>query len=132
MKKCPYCDGEIKDNVIKCVNCHKVLPGKQYTSKYRKLVQTVPDVMYELDTDGNFLFVSEAIKIFGYNPEDLIGKHFREMVHPDDFKKVDRMFILPKFKGKTTGDDKAPKLFDERRTKKRMTINMEVRILAKG
>jgi diguanylate cyclase (GGDEF)-like protein len=98
-------------------------------SNYRKMVQTVPDVMYEVDENGKFVFLSEAVRIFGYSPEELLGKNFTSVIHPDDVKKVSRESILPKFKGKATGDIRSPKLFNERRTKKRMTKNMEARIL---
>ncbi len=94
------------------------------------MVQTVPDVLYEIDHRGNFVFVSEAVRIFGYEPEKLTGKKFTSIMHPEDAKRVSREIILPKMKGRATGDVRAPKLFNERRTKRRMTRNMEVRLLS--
>jgi len=99
---------------------------------YKMLVQTIPDVIYELDTKGKFTFVNEAVRQFGYTPEELIGKHFKEIIHPDDFEAVYRNCVLPKYKKRITGDKHSPKLFDERRTKERMTKYLEVRILLRG
>lgn len=103
---------------------------KKTTILYRRMVQTVPDVFYEIDDKGIFTFVSEAARIFGYEPDLLIGKSFSSILHCNDVKRVSRELILPHFKGKATGDTLAPKLFNERRTKKRMTRNMEARIIA--
>lgn len=99
--------------------------------QYKEIIQAIPDVLYELDVDGEILFVSEGIKNYGYRPDEVIGKHFSCIVHPDDLAKIDSTVVLPEFKGKFTGDEMAPKLFNERRTKERMTQNMEVRILNK-
>jgi len=41
---------------------------------------------------------------------------------------MSRTEVLPKMRGQITGDNEAPKLFDERRTHERKTANMEVRI----
>jgi len=99
--------------------------------RYKILVETIPDIMYELDTDGKFIFLSEAINNLGYTCQDLIGKHFSEIVHSQDLNKVSRSTVLVEYKGKVTGDAGAPKLFDERRTGKRATKNLEVRLALK-
>ena len=100
--------------------------------RYRILVRTIPDVIYELDPDGRFTFVSDGIKELGYKPEELIGKHFKEIIYPDDLEIVTRATILPKYNGKVTGDGNGPKLFDERRTNTRMTRNLELRLVSKN
>jgi len=100
--------------------------------QYQLLIHTIPDVIYEVTENGIFTFVSDGIKQLGYNPEELIGKPFREIIHPDDFESVSREIILPKYKGKITGDADSPKLFDERRTNGRGTQALECRIAIKG
>lgn len=96
---------------------------------YGKIVHALPDVMYQVDDKGRFIFLSEAIKNFGYEPQELEGKVFTSIVHPQDRKKVSLRSVISSLKGKKTGDEKAPKIFDERRTGKRMTKNLEVRIV---
>jgi PAS domain S-box-containing protein len=105
---------------------------KESEEKYRRLVQTLPDIVYQVDENGMFVFVNNAIRQLGYEPEELIGKHFEVIIHPEDFKRVSRELILPEYKGQVTGDEKAPKLFDERRTRRRKTSNLELRVLSKG
>ena len=99
--------------------------------QYKTLIQTIPDIMYEIDARGRFVFISDAIKDFGYSPKELIGKHFKSIIDPKEINRVSREKVLPKYKGKITGDEYSPKLFDERRTGKRMTRNLETRLLLK-
>jgi|GEM_PF-4241156 len=101
-------------------------------SKFRKMVQTIPDIIYELNEEGNFVFVSDVIKLLGYKPEEIIGKHFKVILHPEDYNLVSREMVLPKYKGRKTGNFESPKLFDERRSGKRTTRNLIVRIASKG
>ena len=98
-------------------------------SEYKTIIQTIPDVTYELDRKGRFIFISEAVHNFGYKPCQLLGKHFSVLIHHEDFFKVSRSNVLPRYRGKITGDDKSPKLFDERRTGERMTRNLEARVI---
>lgn len=43
------------------------------------------DAICVVDADGHFLHVSEsAERIFGYKPEEMIGKQMLDLVHPDD------------------------------------------------
>jgi len=41
--------------------------------QYATLVQTIPDIIYELDPDGKFTFLSDAIRHLGYTPGELLG-----------------------------------------------------------
>ena len=99
--------------------------------QYATLVQTIPDIIYELDPNGRFTFLSDAIRRLGYEPQELLGAHFSRIVHPEDIAAVSCASVLPKYKGKATGDAGAPKLFDERRSGDRGTRNLEVRLVPK-
>jgi PAS domain S-box-containing protein len=104
---------------------------RESEQKYRTFVQTIPDIVYTIDENGIFTFVSDYIEQLGYRPEELIGKHFSVILHQDDVTQVSRSSVLKKYKGKMTGDKNAPRLFDERRTRSRKTSNLEVRLLQK-
>lgn len=99
---------------------------------FRLIIQTIPDIIYLLDSRGRFVFISDSVRQLGYDPDRLIGKSFGVMVHPHDLKAVSRLRVLRLCKGQATGDTRSPKLFDERRTGTRCTKNLEVRILRKG
>ncbi len=95
--------------------------------EYRTLVDTVPDIIYRLDADGMILFVNRAVAQLGWRPEELLGRHFRILLHPDDAATCCRELVLPAVAGKALGEQ-APRLFDERRTGERMTRHLRVRL----
>jgi signal transduction histidine kinase/DNA-binding response OmpR family regulator len=99
--------------------------------RYENLVHSLPDIVYELDSEGRFTFVNNSIGLLGYEPSDLIGKHFSILLHEEDAKAVDRNSVLESFHGVETGAALAPKLFNERRGIDRMTENLEVRLRRK-
>jgi len=105
--------------------------GRQL-KQYADLLDVIPDIVYKLDSDGHFVYINGTIKSMGYSPEELIGKHFSKIIHPDDIVSVSRSTVLKRYKGLTTGDKNAPKLFDERRTEKRGTKHLIIRLIQKG
>lgn len=99
---------------------------------YQCLMGTVPGIVYTLDDDGNFTYINDhAESSIGFSRDELIGKHFSAIVHPDDVQSVSRSQILPRFSGVPTGNERAPKLFDERRSWPRRTTNLQVRVQPK-
>jgi PAS domain S-box-containing protein len=100
--------------------------------KFRTLVLTIPDIVYRIDQYGFLIFINDSIKRLGYEPKEVIGKHFSEIILPSDVEAIHRSVALPKYAGKITGDENAPKLFDERRTGKRKTRGLEIRLVAKN
>jgi len=54
-------------------------------TKYRRIVETSLDVICTLDAAGCFVDVSPRSRaIWGYAPEEMIGKCFTDFTHPDD------------------------------------------------
>jgi PAS domain S-box-containing protein len=98
-----------------------------------RIVDITAGIIYILDVNGCFVFVNNAVEeILHYQPDELLGKHFSVIMPPHEYQRVSRVFVLPKFTGKRTGDEAAPKLFDERRTGSRKTKNLEVQLLTKS
>jgi PAS domain S-box-containing protein len=53
--------------------------------KYRELVEDINDVIYSVDSKGNIIYISPAVKsLFGYEPHKIIGKHFSDLVYSED------------------------------------------------
>lgn len=100
--------------------------------RFRGLVMTVPDIVYRIDSEGRFTFLNNAVTLLGYTPEDLVGRHFSEIMHPAEVERVSRAAVLPRYVGQDTGPDRAPKLFDERRTSRRKTSELEVCLVPKA
>ncbi|MEW6544423.1 MAG: methyltransferase domain-containing protein [Nitrospirota bacterium] len=50
-------------------------------TRYRELMEIVPDVVYELDSAGRFLSINQNVfSLLGYNPQELIGAHFSTLI----------------------------------------------------
>jgi len=58
------------------------------TENYAPLASVIDlllDAICVVDAQGNFVFVSAACeRIFGYTPEEMLGKRMIEMVYPED------------------------------------------------
>jgi len=67
---------------------------KQSDEKHRKLVSNISDVIVILNKKGMITYKSPNItEQFGWNPDDLIGKHWLSTVHPDDQKRIGKMLM---------------------------------------
>lgn len=104
----------------------------QKNNLYHTLVHSLPDIVFKINPEGIFTFLNDSIQRLGYKKEELIGTHFSALLHPNDIDEIKRSEVLPKFQNLKTGDNKSPKLFDERRTGKRITKNLRIRLLDKG
>lgn len=51
--------------------------------KFRSLVETSPDIVWETDPECRILYVSPMVKVtMGYAPEDLVGKNVADAIPP--------------------------------------------------
>jgi len=58
-------------------------------ARYRLLAQNATDVIACSSFDGTLTYLSPSVKrVFGYDPEELIGRNALELIHPDDAPKV--------------------------------------------
>lgn len=109
----------------------KVMALAASEERYRSLVMTVPDIVYRIDRDGRFTFLSDAVGQLGYRPEELIGRHFSEIMLPIEISKVSRESATAKPVADDLPAGQAPRLFDERRTGERKTSGLEVHLLVR-
>ncbi len=59
---------------------------------FRAIVETSLDGIYQVDTSGRFLLVNESFaNLFGYEREELLGKHFADMLSAETLPKVEKM-----------------------------------------
>ena len=90
----------------------EIINGKLELSeeRYRYLVQNSPDIIYTLDENGNFTFISQAAKrLLGYEADQLIGKHYSTIICEEDL-------------------ERAQWFFNERRTGKRAATGIQLRL----
>ncbi len=61
---------------------------KASESKYRSLVETSQDMIWSVDAIGRYTFVNPAVKyIYGYEPEEMLGRPFSDFMTPEQSKK---------------------------------------------
>ncbi len=79
----------------------------------KSILNTIPDVIFRLDPDGNIIFISPAIAKYLKTPEALLGHSVFELVVPEDLDKVRYRLT-------------------ERRTGERSTHDLEIRLSLKN
>lgn len=58
---------------------------KESEMKFRSIVETTPDIIWEIDLQGKIQYVSPMVeKRLGYLPEELVGKKIPEMIPEED------------------------------------------------
>jgi PAS domain S-box-containing protein len=61
--------------------------------KYRTLVETSHDLIWALDAEGRIAFVNGAARVvYGYEPKEVLGRHFVDFVPPEDARAVAESF----------------------------------------
>ncbi|MBN2279162.1 MAG: response regulator [Candidatus Marinimicrobia bacterium] len=86
---------------------------KRSNEKLDSIIKTVPDIIYRLDSDGMITFLSDSVRNYGYEPDELIGTSIFSIVHPKYIHRVQHRI-------------------NERRTGDRKTRELEVVILTKN
>jgi PAS domain S-box-containing protein len=82
---------------------------KASENKLNSIVNTIPDIVFRLDTSGKITFISSAISKYKRQPEELIGKPILDFVESED-----RQIAVYRI--------------NERRTGNRATSNLELRL----
>jgi len=85
---------------------------REREEEYASILRFSPDVIYRLDEDHRITFISDAVRRYGYDPADMLGRPLLDFVHPDQRSSV------------------ANRL-QERRTGERRTENMEARMFGR-
>ena len=63
--------------------------------KYREVVETAGDIIYQTDRRGCFTLVNPVgLKISGYAAEELIGNSYLDLIPPDHRKSVERFYRI--------------------------------------
>ena len=73
--------------IVRDISDRKIAEEKLRKSEeqYRKLIESINDVVFDVDLQGTIKFVSPSIEnLFSLKPENLVGKNFFSFIHPDD------------------------------------------------
>jgi PAS domain S-box-containing protein len=73
-------------------------------AQFRLLAENSSDMISRHDIASTFLYVSPACHtLLGYTSQELIGKQAMLFIHPEDAKRIRRLFRSPKWDDPTTG-----------------------------
>jgi PAS domain S-box-containing protein len=99
-------------------------------ARYRQLVENAQDIIYRTDMWGFFTYVNPvAMRVMGWPPDRIIGKHFLEFIREDHRPRVEEHLKL-QFR------ERVPSSYDEfvavTRTGDEIWIGQNVQLLAEG
>lgn len=105
---------------------------RQSEEKYRTMIETSPDLIWMLDARGFIIEANPAsLDLLNYNPEELRGMHFHQIIPEDDVLLHDRELVLSHIMGMKKSRKASPGLINERRQLPRCSRNMNVRLIPK-
>jgi PAS domain S-box-containing protein len=62
-------------------------------SKFRNLVETTPDMIWEIDNRGTFIYISpQSTDILGYTPQEIIGKKIFTFIDEGAVERINKIF----------------------------------------
>ncbi|MBF0448473.1 MAG: response regulator [Magnetococcales bacterium] len=130
-----FFDQKLQENTIQLIDAKEKLTENlaklaSCEERFKGLVQTIPDIVYKIDSEGRFTFLNKSINRLGYEQSELIGKHFTEIIHQDDINFSCLNTIIERIGKGTVNPDQ--KVFDERRSGLRMTTGLEIRLKTKS
>jgi len=89
------------------------------------ILKAVPDIIYRLDPNGRLSYISDSVKRYGYQPDELIGTSIIKLVYPEDTVKT-----IHRIKERRTGN-RSTKSFETRLiTKNQTPVSFEVFIIS--
>ncbi|MGD9947683.1 MAG: HD domain-containing phosphohydrolase [Desulfobulbus sp.] len=66
---------------------------EESNARFRSLVETTSDWIWEIDSEGAYTYCSPKIKdLLGFDAEDIIGKHLEDLVAVKDLDRTSRLF----------------------------------------
>jgi PAS domain S-box-containing protein len=81
------------DELTELRSQNAALAKSESAEKYRRLVEDIKDVIYELDSQGVVLYISPAVRdMLGYDSAAIVGKNFTELAHKDDLSRLEEWF----------------------------------------
>ena len=70
---------------------------KDSESKFRNLVETTPDMIWEIDKEGIFTYISpQSLDMLGYTPEEIVGKYMFSFIDPSEVERIKKIFSAHK------------------------------------
>ncbi|HPO16050.1 MAG TPA: PAS domain S-box protein [Candidatus Hydrogenedentes bacterium] len=66
---------------------------RQSEERFRTMAEQLIDVIFQTDGNGTVTYLSPAaLHVFGWKPEEMVGRHFSEFVYEDDISEAIQLF----------------------------------------
>ncbi len=66
---------------------------RESEEKYRKILESIEEGYYEVDTEGKFTFFNDSVcRIFGVSKEELLGRNSQTYMDEDNARKLEKTF----------------------------------------
>ncbi|SPD75169.1 putative Transcriptional regulator GerE family [uncultured Desulfobacterium sp.] len=83
---------DLNKKLLRCGRTEKQL--REIVKKYHSLIETASDLIWEVDLNGVYTFVSPNVKIvLGYDVDEMIGVSFFNFVAPSDIERTKTFFV---------------------------------------
>lgn len=84
--KFEYCDNKLALLVVHDMTEHLQVKKDLAISeaKYKTILDNTKDIIYSFDVNGNIIYISPSVRLFGYEVNEAIGRNLTEFIHPDD------------------------------------------------
>ncbi len=82
-------------HILSDITEHKRVNEELQRSKeaYKNLIENLNDIIYTISIDGLITYVSPVVKEhLGFSPAELIGRPFKEVIHPEDLDRIVKAF----------------------------------------
>ncbi|MBF0459697.1 MAG: PAS domain S-box protein, partial [Nitrospirae bacterium] len=104
---------------------YEILKLQALEDRHRNLLETIPDIIFNVDVDGIFTYINGAVRNLGYEPEELVGRHFSTLTAPEKNEHVNVLSEqIPKHLEKSIGN--TSKLFNSIKTEGRNTVEVSI------
>jgi PAS domain S-box-containing protein len=97
----PFEPEELLTTVDSCLHAKKLKKENKFLrdklmvseERYKYLVQNSPDIIYILNEQGTFTFLSNAVeRLLNLKIDQLVGKHYTIVIHDEDLEKAQHFF----------------------------------------
>jgi len=97
----PYSREELLKAIHNALQQHRLEAENRHIAKklesseriYRYLVDSSPDIIFTLNPEGQITFINDRVlPLLGFHREDLLGRHYSELVNPADIERANYVF----------------------------------------
>ena len=84
-KTCTYQDLKKENDLLR----KQLQILQENTGRFNDIAENALEWIWEVDKEGRYIYSSPVVKaILGYEPEEVLGKHFSDFFHPKDKNKM--------------------------------------------